>query len=713
MDLRNLAFKVEFDGSTAVIKEMDGATNKLKDTAMNAAKKLEGMEKSFTKVGKGLMMKVTAPVVGLGTAAIKTVADFDDAMSKVQAMSGATGEEFEQLRELAKEYGATTRFSASEAAEGMTFLAMAGLEVNEIIDTMPGLLSLAAASGMDLGRAADITTNILSGFGMAAHEAGRVADVLAKGASSANTSVEQLGDAMAVVAPVASTLGLEVEGLTAAVGFMSDAGIQGQQAGRMLRQGMLRLASPTGEAEKLIKELGINVFDAEGNMKTLDKVVGELAKGLKGMSSQAQTAALATIFGAESVAGWTALLDRGAEELARYTSELQASQGAATAMAATMEDNIGGAFRTMKSAIEGLLFEIGDVLKDDVRRRAVGIANLASKFNNLDGETKRGIVALLGFAAAAGPVIWAVGKVAGITSSVIGVFNTVSGAIAVVKTGAVAATPAIAALAKVFALVTSPVAIAAAKIVAVAAVVKFAVGAFKRGYEETGSIMGGIVNIFKEGAEKIRSLWQGLKDFLKNPIKGTVQLAGKLWDRITGRNKPDGSHRTGLSRVPYDGYIAELHKGEEVLAADDPRNINNYRNVARTKQTTSQTAGQTTTQIAGKLWDKITGRNKQDERHRTRLSRVPYDGHIVELHKGEDFPIADDPKNINNYKNITRTSNIQTTTSSPKIYYNPTFNIEVNGNATEQEITDLENRMRKVARESFQDFFYELSLKMA
>ena len=367
MDLRRLAFRVDFDGSAAAIKEMDGATSKLSDSAMSAAKKLEGMEKSFTKVGKGLMKKVTAPVIGLGTAAIKTVADFDDAMSKVQAMSGATGEEFTKLRELAKEYGATTKFSASEAAEGMTFLAMAGLEVNEIIDTMPGLLDLAAASGMDLSRAADITTNILSGFGMAAHEAGRVADVLAKGASSANTSVEQLGDAMKVVAPVASTLGLEIEGLTAAVGFMSDAGIQGSEAGRMLRQGMLRLAGPTGEAEKLIKQLGINVFDAEGNMKTLDEVVGELAKGLNGMSSQAQTAALATIFGAESVAGWTALLDRGAGELAKFTTELKGAEGTASRHAQMMQDNIGGAFEEMKSAIEGLMIEIGDVLKDDVR----------------------------------------------------------------------------------------------------------------------------------------------------------------------------------------------------------------------------------------------------------------------------------------------------------------------------------------------------------
>lgn len=645
MDLRRLAFKVEFDGSTAAIKEMDGATNKLKNAAEKATKKLQSMGKSFNKVGKGLMKKITTPVIGLGTAAIKTVADFDDAMSKVQAMSGATGEEFEQLRELAKEYGATTRFSASEAAEGMTFLAMAGLEVNEIMATMPGLLDLAASSGMDLGRAADIATNILSGFGMEAREAGRVADVLAKGASSANTSVEQLGDAMKVVAPVASTLGLEIEGLTAAVGFMSDAGIQGSEAGRMLRQGMLRLAGPTGEAEKLIKQLGINVFDAEGNMKTLDEVVGELAKGLDGMSSQAQTAALATIFGAESVAGWTALLDRGAGELARYTSELQGSQGAAAAMAATMEDNIGGAFRTMKSQIEGFMITLGDVLKDDVRAVAQGIGDLASKFGELDEQTQQTIVQWGVIALAIGPVTLGISKIIGMASTAISVGTSLISGITTVAgllkgplvfgfKGALTAGKLLGAgLKGVVGILAGNIPLAIGLAVAAGILLYKNWDKIKKGAEKAWE---GIVTTVEGAVSKIKGFWQGLKNFMKNPIKGIVNIFKR--DK-GGDSSVDGSHARGLARVPWDGYIAELHKGEEVLAADDPRNINNY-------------------------------------------------------------------------KNITRTSNIQTTSSSPTIYYNPTFNIEVNGNATEQEITDLENRMRKVARESFQDFFYELSLQM-
>src|SRR5690625_107206 len=304
---------------------------------------LQTFGRGMTSFGRGMTMRVTTPILGAGAAALKVGMDFESGMSEVQAISGATGEQLEQLEEQARTLGSETRYSATEAANGMSFLARAGFEVNEITAAMPGLLDLAASSNMDLGRAADIASNILSGFGYEAGEAGRVSDVLAKGASSANTNVEQLGGAMQVVAPIASTLGLEIEGMTAAVGLMSDAGIQGEQAGRMLRQGFLRLADPTGKAADLVEELGINVFDADGNMKEMDGVVAELEKGLKGMDAQTKAAALSTLFGAQSTAGWSALLDRGSDELAEYTEELQNSEGAAAEMAKVMQDNAKGA----------------------------------------------------------------------------------------------------------------------------------------------------------------------------------------------------------------------------------------------------------------------------------------------------------------------------------------------------------------------------------
>jgi TP901 family phage tail tape measure protein len=284
-----------------------------------------------------------------------------------------------------------------------------GFETNEIMSSMPGLLDLAAAAQMDLGRAADIASNIISGFGYEAEEAGRVSDVLASGASSANTTVEQLGDAMATVAPVASSLGLDIEDLTAAVGFMSDAGLQGSRSGRMLRQGMLRLASPTGAAADLIDELGINVFDADGNMKAMHEVVGELEQGLGDMSSEAQTAALTTIFGAQTTAGWTALIERGSDELAEYTGQLQDSEGAASEMAETMMDNAKGALIEFRSALEGVGIALSEHLLPSVTRIIEQGTDLVRGFGELDESTQKWIVNLGLAAAAIGPVMLAVG----------------------------------------------------------------------------------------------------------------------------------------------------------------------------------------------------------------------------------------------------------------------------------------------------------------
>lgn len=210
-----------------VTREIERQTNpwqRLGDQMQTTGQKMQTVGTGMMSFGRSMTMRVTTPILGAGAAALKVGMDFESGMSEVQAISGATGEQLEQLEEQARTLGSETRYSATEAANGMSFLARAGFEVNEITAAMPGLLDLAASSNMDLGRAADIASNILSGFGYEAEEAGRVSDVLAKGAATANTSVEQLGGAMQYVAPVASTLGLNIEELTAAVGFMSDAG---------------------------------------------------------------------------------------------------------------------------------------------------------------------------------------------------------------------------------------------------------------------------------------------------------------------------------------------------------------------------------------------------------------------------------------------------------------------------------------------------------
>lgn len=425
----------ELDNVTAEFQEFQRVQDiqntgwyKAADSMEQWGGKLKTAGATMDQTGRTMTRGVTLPLAAIGGMAVKVGSDFEAGMSKVGAISGASTEDMGKMEEQARELGATTVFSASEAASGMEFLAMAGFETNEIMSAMPGLLDLAASSNMDLGRAADIASNIISGFGMEAEEAGRVSDVLAKGASSANTDVEGLGDSMATVAPVAATVGLELEDMAAATGKMADSGIQGSKAGRMLRQGILRLSKPTGEAADLIDELGINVFDADGNMKDMDKVVAELEKGLDGMSSQAQAAALSTIFGSESTAGWSALLETGSETLGDYSDELKNSEGAAKDMADTMQDNLQGSLKELKSMLEDLFIEMYQNLKPALESVIDGAKGLTQWFANLSPETQENIVKFGALAAAMGPVLSITGKMT------MGIGGLMQGAGALTKT---------------------------------------------------------------------------------------------------------------------------------------------------------------------------------------------------------------------------------------------------------------------------------------
>lgn len=379
-------------------------------TLMAFGKRFEETGERVSKVGKDLTTKVTGPIVGLGAASVMTVAKFDEAMSKVAAVSSATGGQLAKLREQAKELGATTQFSASEAAAGMEFLARAGFEVDEIYSAMPGMLNLAAAGALDLGRAADITSNIMSGFSMEASEAARVADVLAKTAASANTNVEQMGEAMKYVAPVAAGLGISLEETAAAIGILGDAGIQASMAGTTLRRGLLNLSAPTNRAAAVMKELGLQVFDAEGKMRPLREIIAQLEEGMKGYTEQQKTAALSTLFGAEAVSGWMALLQRGSEDLANFTTELENSSGTSEEMAKIMMDNLSGALKELKSALEGAAIAFGEVLEPTVRKVSGRITELVRWFTGLDEQTKKTIVTIAAIAAAIGPVIFITGK---------------------------------------------------------------------------------------------------------------------------------------------------------------------------------------------------------------------------------------------------------------------------------------------------------------
>jgi TP901 family phage tail tape measure protein len=414
-------------GVTAEIERQTNPWNVLSNNMNDIGNKLQNAGRRMTDFGKSMSLRVTAPVLGLGGAALKVGMDFEESMSKVQALTQGSAKEMKAMEEQAKELGATTIFSASQAADGMAFLGMAGWKTNEIIAGMPGLLSLAAASQMDLGRAADITSNIMSAFGIEANNAGHVADVLAAAASNANTNVEQMGLAMTYVAPVANTLGWNIEETAAAIMVMSDAGIQGEKAGAAFATSLQRLSKPTAEAKKVMDKLNISFFDSEGKIKPLPKLVSELEKATNGMSNENKAAALSTLFGAEAYKNWAVVLEAGGKTLGENTKMLKTADGAADKMAKAMTNNAKGSITEFKSALEGVGIALSEHMIPAATDMVKKGTELVRKFGELDEGTQKNIIKMGLFAAAIGPAALVAGNLTTAIGGVIKVGGSLVG----------------------------------------------------------------------------------------------------------------------------------------------------------------------------------------------------------------------------------------------------------------------------------------------
>lgn len=355
-----------------------------------------GIEKGLSKLGsitakgmKAATVAITGTAAALGgvaAAAIKVGSDFESQMSRVKAISGATGEEFEQLKEQAMQLGADTSFSASQAAEGMENLAAAGFTTSEIMSAMPGLLNLAAASGEDLASSSDIAASTLRGFGLAASDAAHVADVLAANANRTNSSVADTGEAMKYIAPLARAAGLSLEETAAAIGIMANAGVNGSQAGTSLRGALSRLSKPTKDMSEAMDELGISFYDSNGKMKSLTEQVGMLRQATEGMTDEQKNNYLVTLYGQEALSGMLALINEGEGSLGELTNAYKNCDGAAQKAAETMQDNLSGALEQLGGSAEtlGLAFynSVADNLKNAAKTATESINNITDSFNN-------------------------------------------------------------------------------------------------------------------------------------------------------------------------------------------------------------------------------------------------------------------------------------------------------------------------------------------
>ena len=351
------------------------------DTSING----DGFNKGLSKM-KSLAVKgaaaIAAAISGIGVAAVKVGSDFEAAMSEVQAISGATGSDFDALTAKAKEMGATTKFSASESAEALKYMAMAGWDAQQMVDGLDGVMNLAAASGEELGSVSDIVTDALTAFGLKASDSAHFADVLAKASSSSNTNVAMMGATFKYAAPLAGALGYSIEDTALAIGLMANAGIKGEQAGTALRSMFTRLSDPPKEAADAINALGLQMTDTEGNALPLADVLGQLREKFAGLSQEQQIQMASSIAGQEAMSGLLAIVNAGEEDFNKLKNQIANADGAAKEMADTMNDNLQGRIIELKSGLEGLGIQFYDYIKTPLKEAAEAAIDSVQKLSS-------------------------------------------------------------------------------------------------------------------------------------------------------------------------------------------------------------------------------------------------------------------------------------------------------------------------------------------
>lgn len=335
----------------------------------------------------GAILAGTATAIGaIGAASVKVGSDFEASMSKVAAISGATGDDLKALTDKAKEMGATTKFSASESADALQYMAMAGWKTEDMLNGLEGIMNLAAASGEDLATTSDIVTDALTAFGLSAEDSTHFADVLAQASSNANTNVGMMGETFKYVAPVAGALGYTAEDTALAIGLMANFGIKASQAGTSLRSIMSRMAKPTKEVQGAMDKLGVSLTDSNGNMKSLNEVMGDLRNGFAGLSEAEAAEMAAALGGQEAMSGLLAIVNASDDDFDKLSDAIYSCDGAAKRMADTMNDNLQGQITILKSGLEGLgisLYENMEApLKEVVKEAQNMVQQLQDAFNN-------------------------------------------------------------------------------------------------------------------------------------------------------------------------------------------------------------------------------------------------------------------------------------------------------------------------------------------
>uniref|UniRef100_UPI003AB16DB8 phage tail tape measure protein n=1 Tax=Eisenbergiella sp. TaxID=1924109 RepID=UPI003AB16DB8 len=405
------------------------------------------------------LLPVTAAITGLGTAAVVTVADFDESMSKVSAISGATGNEFDQLREKAREMGAKTKFSASEAADAFQYMAMAGWKTGDMLDGIEGIMNLAAASGEDLAATSDIVTDALTAFGLTAADSGHFADVLAAASSNANTNVSMMGETFKYAAPVAGALGFSVEDVAEAIGLMANSGIKASQAGTSLRTMLTSLAGNVKLSSDSMGIMEVSTTNADGSMRELGDILTDLRFCFSKMTEAEAASNAENIVGKNAMSGFLAVMQAAPADIEKLSTAIEKCDGTSESMADTMQDNLNGQITILKSQLQELAISFGDMLMPVIREVVTHIQGIVDWLNGLSETQKKLIMVIALVLAAVGPVLIIIGKIATGIGALMSLASSLGPLLGVIK-GA-------------FAALTGPVGIAIAVIAALTAAFTF------------------------------------------------------------------------------------------------------------------------------------------------------------------------------------------------------------------------------------------------
>ncbi len=515
----------QYDGLQREIVETEQKLKALEEQANQSAtalqkiaatgEKLQDVGGRIEGVGKKLM-PVSAAVTGIGVASVKTAADFESGMSKVAAISGAAGDDLDALSKKAREMGAKTKFSASEAASAMEYMAMAGWKTEDMLSGIEGVMNLAAASGEDLAATSDIVTDALTAFGLTAQDSGHFADVLAAASSNANTNVSMMGETFKYCAPIAGALGFSVEDTAEAIGLMANAGIKGSQAGTALRTIMNNLSGEVKICGENIGEVEIATTNADGSMRELSDILSDCRDAFAGLSESEKVAAAESLVGKNAMSGFLALMNAGEADINKLSGAIENCDGTAQKMADTMNDNLEGQLTILKSQLQELAISFGEILLPAIKNIVGCIQKFVDVLNSLPDGVKETIVTIALIAAALGPVliivgkiITAVGTIMTIVPKVVGVINGVKAAFAALN----------------MTMLANPIVLIIAAIAAL-------VATFIYLWNTNEDFRQFWIDLWENVKEVAVAVWEFLKEFFTAAWEAIKGIAETVWNRI-------------------------------------------------------------------------------------------------------------------------------------------------------------------------------------